>query len=154
MILRASGQTSLWCLGTKTTEESLQRVLHMSVALFHWCSLPRKGIDQRPVSCSQHVAHADGSCTRPLRCLSGVRCKSHAPFGGGCDTKSHEELFCWRHPRQHLVCCHQDPPKTCGRGTRAVCSAWDKVASPRRWGGLREETRTTASLTAVGSGVG
>jgi len=52
---RASGQTSLRCLGTRTTEESVQKVLHMSVALFHWCSLPRQGIDQRSVSCSQHV---------------------------------------------------------------------------------------------------
>ena len=73
LVLHESGLTSIWCLGTKTTEESLQRVLHMSVALFHWCSLPRKGIDFRPVSCSQHVSHADGSFTRPLRCLSGVR---------------------------------------------------------------------------------
>ena len=73
MILRASGLTSLWCLGTKTTEESVQRVLQMSVALCHWCYLPRKGIDFCPVSCSQHVSHADGSFTRPLRCLSGVR---------------------------------------------------------------------------------
>ena len=70
---RESGQTSIWCLDTKTTEESVQRVLHISVALCHWCSLPRKGIDFRPVSCSQHVFHADGSFTRPLRCLSGVR---------------------------------------------------------------------------------
>ena len=52
---RESEQTSLRCLGTRTTEESVQKVLHMSVALFHWCSLPRQGIDQRSVSCSQHV---------------------------------------------------------------------------------------------------
>ncbi len=36
---RASGQTSLRCLGTRTTEESVQKVLQMSVALFHWCYL-------------------------------------------------------------------------------------------------------------------
>jgi hypothetical protein len=46
---RASGQTSLRCLGTRTTEESVQKVLQMAVALFHWCYLPRKGIDQRLV---------------------------------------------------------------------------------------------------------
>ena len=55
MILRESGQTSIWCLGTKTTEELVQRVLQMSVALFHWCYLPRKGIDFCLVSCSQQV---------------------------------------------------------------------------------------------------
>ena len=37
---RESGLTSLRCLGTRTTEESVQKVLQMSVALFHWCSLP------------------------------------------------------------------------------------------------------------------
>ena len=52
---RASGLTSLRCLGTRTPEESTQKVLHMTVAFLHWCSLPRKGIDFCPVSCSQHV---------------------------------------------------------------------------------------------------
>ena len=52
---RASGQTSLRCLGTRITEESVQKVLHMSVALFHWCYLPREGIDFSVVSCSQQV---------------------------------------------------------------------------------------------------
>ena len=52
---RASGQTSLRCLGTRTTEESVQKVLQMAVASCHWCYLPRKGIDLRLVSCSQHV---------------------------------------------------------------------------------------------------
>ena len=52
---RASGQTSLRCLGTRTTEESVQKVWHMSVASCHWCSLPRKGIDFCLVSCSQQV---------------------------------------------------------------------------------------------------
>ena len=80
MIRRASAPPSLWCLGTKPTEEAVQRVLQMSVAWFHGCYPPRQGIDCCPVSCSQHVSHADGSFTRPLRGLSGVRCKSHAPF--------------------------------------------------------------------------
>ena len=52
---RESAQTSLRCLGTRTTEESVQKVLQMSVGLFHWCYLPRKGIDFCPVSCSQQV---------------------------------------------------------------------------------------------------
>jgi hypothetical protein len=52
---RVSGQTSLRCLGTRTTEESIQKVLQMAVASCHWCYLPRKGIDLRLVSCSQHV---------------------------------------------------------------------------------------------------
>jgi hypothetical protein len=52
---RASGQTSLRCLSTRTTEESTQKVLHMTVALSHWCSLPHTGIDCCSVSCSQHV---------------------------------------------------------------------------------------------------
>jgi len=52
---RASGQTSLRCLGTRTTEESVQKVLQMSVALSHWCYLPRQGIDFCLVSCSQQV---------------------------------------------------------------------------------------------------
>ena len=52
---RASGQTALRGLGTRIIEESVQKVLQMSVALFHWCYLPRKGIDLRLVSCSQHV---------------------------------------------------------------------------------------------------
>jgi len=35
--------------------------------LVHWCYLPRKGIDLRLVSCSQHgFLHADGSFTGPL----------------------------------------------------------------------------------------
>jgi len=64
---RASGQTSLRCLGTRTTEESVQKVLQMAVASCHWCYLPRKGIDLRLVSCSQHgFLHADGSFTGPL----------------------------------------------------------------------------------------
>jgi hypothetical protein len=42
---RESELTSLRCLGTRTTEESVQKVLQMSVALFHWCYLPREGID-------------------------------------------------------------------------------------------------------------
>ncbi len=52
---RASELTSLRCLGTRTTEESVQKVLQMSVALFHWCYLPREGIDLGSVSCSQQV---------------------------------------------------------------------------------------------------
>jgi hypothetical protein len=52
---RASGQTSLRCLGTRTMEESIQKVLQMTVASGHWCSLPRKGIDVCQVSCSQQV---------------------------------------------------------------------------------------------------
>ena len=52
---RASGLTSLRCLGTRTMEESIQKVLQMTVALLHWCSLPRKGIDCCLVSCSQQV---------------------------------------------------------------------------------------------------
>ncbi len=55
MTRRESGQTSLRCLGTRTTEESVQKVLQMSVALSHWCYLPRKGIDFYAVSCSQQV---------------------------------------------------------------------------------------------------
>src|SRR5215510_15192244 len=53
---RASGLTSLRCLDTRTTEESVQKVLQMSVDVCHWCYLPRKGIDLRLVSCSQRVA--------------------------------------------------------------------------------------------------
>ena len=72
MTRRASGQTSLRCLGTSTREESTKKVWHMSVALWHWCSLPlslsarascpgmshgaERGIDFRRVSCSQRVA--------------------------------------------------------------------------------------------------
>ena len=52
---RASGQTSLRCLGTRTMEESIQKVLQMTVAVLHWCYLPRKGIDFGAVSYSQQV---------------------------------------------------------------------------------------------------
>ena len=52
---RESEQTSLRCLGTRTMEEAIQKVLHMTVALLHWCYLPRKGIDVCLVSCSQQV---------------------------------------------------------------------------------------------------
>jgi hypothetical protein len=52
---RASGLTSLRCLGTRITEESTQKVLQMTVAVSHWCYLPRKGIDLCVVSCSQQV---------------------------------------------------------------------------------------------------
>ena len=52
---RESELTSLRCLGTRTTEESIQKVLEMLVALFHWCHLPRKGIDFGAVSYSQQV---------------------------------------------------------------------------------------------------
>ena len=52
---RESEQTSLRCLGTRTMEESIQKVLQMTVALLHWCYLPRKGIDVCLVSCSQQV---------------------------------------------------------------------------------------------------
>ena len=55
MTRRASGQTSLRCLGTRTTEESVQKVLQMAVDVFHWCFLPRQGIDFCGVSCSQQV---------------------------------------------------------------------------------------------------
>ena len=55
MTRRESGLTSLRCLGTRTMEASIQKVLHMSVAWFHWCSLPRQGIDFGVVSCSQQV---------------------------------------------------------------------------------------------------
>ena len=54
---RVSGQTSLRCLGTRTREESIQKVLQMTVALFHWCYLPRKGINFYVVSCSQQVVN-------------------------------------------------------------------------------------------------
>ena len=50
---RESELTSLRCLGTRTMEESTQKVLQMSVALSHWCYLPRKGIDLSAVSYSQ-----------------------------------------------------------------------------------------------------
>ena len=52
---RESGLTSLRCLGTRTTEESVKKVLQMSVALLHWCYLSRKGIDFGAVSYSQQV---------------------------------------------------------------------------------------------------
>ena len=52
---RESGLTSLWCLGTRTIEESVQKVLQMAVALFHWCYLPHQGIDFGSVSYSQQV---------------------------------------------------------------------------------------------------
>jgi len=55
MTRRESEQTSLRCLGTRTTEESVKKVLQMSVAWFHWCYLPRKGIDFGAVSYSQQV---------------------------------------------------------------------------------------------------
>ena len=55
LIPHKRGLTSLWCLGTRTTEESSKKVWHMPVALFHWCSLPRQGIDLCSVSCSQQV---------------------------------------------------------------------------------------------------
>ena len=62
MTRRESELTSLRCLGTRTTEESVQKVLQMSVDSIHWCYLPRKGIDQRLLSCSQQV----------LRLLTGL----------------------------------------------------------------------------------
>jgi len=52
---RASGQTARRCLGTRTTEESVQKVLHMAVDVFHWCYLPCEGIDFCVVSWSQQV---------------------------------------------------------------------------------------------------
>ena len=55
MTRRESELTSLRCLGTRTTEESIQKVLQMAVAWFHWCYLPRKGIDVCLLSCSQQV---------------------------------------------------------------------------------------------------
>jgi hypothetical protein len=55
MTRRASALTSLRCLGTRRTEESIKKVLQMTVALWHWCYLPRKGIDFCLVSCSQQV---------------------------------------------------------------------------------------------------
>jgi len=49
------------------TEESVEKVMQMAVDVFHWCYLPRKGIDFCRVSCSQQVSRtADGSVTRPL----------------------------------------------------------------------------------------
>jgi hypothetical protein len=51
---RESAQTSLRCPGTRTPEESTKKVWQMSV-VFHWCSLPREGIDVCLVSCSQQV---------------------------------------------------------------------------------------------------
>ena len=55
MTRRASELTSLRWLGTRTTEESIEKVVQMSVASGHWGSLPRKGIDVCQVSCSQQV---------------------------------------------------------------------------------------------------
>ena len=55
MTRRESELTSLRCLGTRTTEESVEKVLQMSVAEFHWCYLPHEGIDFGAVSCSQQV---------------------------------------------------------------------------------------------------
>jgi hypothetical protein len=52
---RASALTALRCLGTRTTEESLQKVWQMAVDWVHWCSLPRQGIDCGAVSYSQQV---------------------------------------------------------------------------------------------------
>ena len=52
---RASGLTSLRCLGTRTREESIPKVLQLAVAWFPWCYLPREGIDFSAVSCSQQV---------------------------------------------------------------------------------------------------
>ncbi len=52
---RESEQTSLRCLGTRTPEESIKKVLQMTVAFLHWCYLPRQGIDVCLVSCSQQV---------------------------------------------------------------------------------------------------
>ena len=42
---RESEPTSLRWLGTKTIEELVQKVLQMAVDVFHWCYLPRKGIN-------------------------------------------------------------------------------------------------------------
>jgi len=42
---RESEPPSLRCLGTKTIEELVQKVLQMAVDVFHWCYLPRKGIN-------------------------------------------------------------------------------------------------------------
>jgi len=55
MTRRARELTSLRWLGTRTMEESRQKVWHMTVASGPWCSLPRKGIDVCQVSCSQQV---------------------------------------------------------------------------------------------------
>ena len=52
---RESEPTSLRCLGTRTTEESTQKVLQLTVAVLHWCYLPHTGIDCCSVSCRQHV---------------------------------------------------------------------------------------------------
>ena len=40
LVLHESGLTSIWCLGTKTTEESVQRVLQMSVACSTGATFP------------------------------------------------------------------------------------------------------------------
>src|SRR5207245_6979338 len=76
---RASAQTSLRCLGTRTMEESIQKVLQMTVAFLHWCSLPRQGIDVCLVSPAGCLT-ADGSFTRPLRCLSRMKGNFHVRF--------------------------------------------------------------------------
>jgi hypothetical protein len=52
---RASGLTSLRCLSTRITEESVEKGMQMAVDVFPWCSLPRKGIDFCLVACSQQV---------------------------------------------------------------------------------------------------
>ncbi len=52
---RASGPTSLRCLGTRTMEESIEKVLQRSGAPFPRCSLPRQGIDCCLVSYSEQV---------------------------------------------------------------------------------------------------
>src|SRR5439155_24948946 len=77
---RVSGQTSLRCLGTRTIEESIQKVFQMAVASCHWCYLPRKGIDFCLVSCSSRLVTADGSFTRPSRCLSWMKGNFHVQF--------------------------------------------------------------------------
>ena len=63
---RARERTSRRCLGTSTTEASLQQVWHMLAAWFHWGSLPRQGSDCGAVAYRQQVV---GRLTGPARGL-------------------------------------------------------------------------------------
>ena len=78
---RESGLTSLRCLDTRTREESLQKVLQMSVACFTGATFPHTGIDFEAVSCSQQVLSLLTGPSHGLsRCLSRMKGNFHVRF--------------------------------------------------------------------------
>src|SRR5947209_14824634 len=76
---RASGLTSLRCLGTRMTEESVEKVMQMAVDVFHWCYLPRKGIDFCLVSCAYS--------TPKLPLIPGESCHRFHAKAATCSTR-------------------------------------------------------------------